>query len=141
MAPVKSFVFADVDLIINGIRISGFSEDSEITIGRNNPIWTDGVGSDGEGYRGKSSDKSGICTFNLLQTSASNDVLSQLAKQDEDFGTGIGDFMLKDRSGRSLYQAETGWLENYAEAAFGKEKNDREWVWKTNELDVKVGGN
>lgn len=137
---VKSYNPADVLLIVAGRPISGFADGTFIEIGRDNPSFTSGTGSDGEGWRAKSNDKSGTCTLTLLQTSASNDELSILAALDEASGDGVGPLLLKDKSGRSLYAAETCWLEKPADSEFAREVTDREWVIKTDKMIIFVGG-
>lgn len=137
---VKTYNPADVLLVVAGIPISGYADGTFIAIGRDNPSYNSGTGSDGEGWRAKSNDKSGTCTLTLLQTSLSNDALSGLAQLDELSGDGVGPLLLKDNSGRSLYSAETCWLEKPADAEFAREASDREWVIKTDKLNVFVGG-
>lgn len=137
---VKTYNPADVQLVIAGILVSGYADGTFIAIGRDNPSFTSGTGADGEGWRAKSNDKSGTCTLTLLQTSLSNDGLSALNALDEASGDGVGPLLLKDNSGRSLYSAETVWLEKPADAEFAREQSDREWVVKTDKLNVFVGG-
>jgi hypothetical protein len=137
---VKTYNPADVLLTVAGIPITGYADGTFIAIGRDNPSWNSGTGSDGEGWRAKSNDKSGTCTLTLLQTSAANDALSALVAVDEASGDGIGPLLLKDLSGRSLYEAETCWVEKPADAEFAREQSDREWVIKTDKLNVFVGG-
>lgn len=138
---VKSYNPAQVQLVVAGIPISGYAEGTFINIGRDNPAFTNGSGSDGEGWRAKSNDFTGTCTLTLLQTSASNDALSALAVLDEASGDGVGPLLMVDLSGRSLYQAETCWIEKVSDAEFGRDKTNREWVIKTDRLIVFVGGN
>ena len=137
---VKSYDPASVQLVISGIAIEGYVDGTFIAIGRDNPSFTSGTGSDGEGWRSKSNDKSGTCTITLLQTSLSNDALSALIALDEASGDGIGPLLLRDDSGRSLYTAETCWLEKPADAEFAREQSDREWVVKTDQLNSFIGG-
>lgn len=138
---VKTYNPADVVIVVAGIPISGFADGTFLSIGRNNPSFTDGTGADGEGFRSKSNDKSGTATLTLLQTSASNALLSALAALDEASGDGIGPLLVKDNSGTSLYSAQTAWIEKPADSEFAREKSDREWVIKTDLLNVFVGGN
>ncbi len=137
---VKTYNPADVQLVIAGNPISGYADGTFINIARNNPSYTSGTGSTGEGWRAKSNDKSGTCTITLLQTSRSNDALSALSALDEASGDGVGPLLLKDNSGRSLYAAETCWIEKPADSEFAREQSDREWVIKTDKLNVFIGG-
>ncbi len=138
---VKTFNAADVILTIAGIKVSGYADGTFITIGRDNPSFTSGTGSDGEGWRAKSNDKSGTCTLTLLRSSASNDALSALVLLDEASGDGVGTLLLKDLAGTSIYEAATCWIEKPADAEFARDGTNREWVIKTDNLVPFAGGN
>lgn len=138
---VKTYNPAEVALVVAGVPVSGYADGTFISIARDNPSWTSGTGSDGEGWRAKSNDRSGTCTITLLQTSAANDALSALSAIDELSSGGVGPLLLADKSGRSLYAAETCWIEKPADAEFAREASSREWVIKTDRLNVFVGGN
>lgn len=138
---VKTYDPAQVLLIIAGIPISGYAKGTFINAGRENPTFNLSVGSDGEGARAKSNDKSGNLTLTLIQTSVSNDALSGLHALDEASGDGVGPLLLKDNSGRTLIEAETCWLEKPADSEFSDEITDREWTVKTDKMEVFVGGN
>ena len=138
---VKTYNPADVLAVLAGIPISGYADGTFITASRDNPSWNSLVGSDGEGARAKSNDKSGTITFTLLQTSLSNDLLSGLITLDELSGDGVGPFMIKDNSGRTLLTAESAWIEKPADSEFGREISNREWVVKTDRLLGLIGGN
>ena len=137
---VKSYNPSDVQLIINGSIMTGFADGTFINIGRENPLFSNGSGSSGEGWRAKSSDRTGICTLTLLQTSASNDILSALHALDDASGDGIFALLMKGGGGRSLYSAETAWIEKYADGEFAREVSSREWIIKTDRLEIFVGG-
>jgi hypothetical protein len=138
---VKTYDPAQVLCIVAGVEIKGYADGTFITCGRDNPAWTNGSGASGEGWRAKSNDKIGTCTLTLLQTSESNDLLSALANLDELSGNGVGAFLLKDNSGNTLYSAETCWIEKQADSEFARDVTNREWVVKTDLLNVFVGGN
>ncbi len=138
---VKTYDPASLSIIFAGIPFEGFADGTIVTVARENPSFTMVTGSDGEGARAKSNDKSGTITVTLLQTSATNALLSELARLDELNGTGIAPIMVKDVSGTSVFQAETAWIEKPADAEFAREITNREWVFKTDNLDMLVGGN
>jgi hypothetical protein len=138
---VKTYDPKAVAIIIAGIPISGIADGTFITAARDNPMWNSGAGSDGEGYRAKSNDKSGTVTLTLLQTSASNDALSALAKLDEASGDGVGPLLIKDNSGRTLIAAESCWIEKPADAEFAREISNREWTLKSDAIEFLNAGN
>lgn len=138
---VKSYNPADVTVIVAGIPVSGFADGTFITAARDNPMYTKGSGADGEGWRAKSNDMTGTITLTLLQTSLSNDALSALAAVDAASGDGVGPFLLKDNSGRTLISAETCWVAKVADVEFAREVSNREWEIHTDSLNMFVGGN
>lgn len=138
---VKTYNAADVDVIFNGHVVSGKADGTFVTIARNNQSWNLAVGSDGEGARAKSNDKSGTVTVTVMQSSITNDLFSGFSLADELNGDGVGALLVKDRSGRTLCAAETAWIQKPADAAFAREIESREWVIETDALDMFVGGN
>jgi len=138
---VKTYNAGEVSIIFAGIPFEGFADGTFVTVARDNPSFNSLVGSDGEGARAKTNDKSGTITCTLLQTSVTNDALSALSQLDELSGDGIGKLLVADKSGRTLAQAETAWIEKPADAEFGREISNREWVLKTDSLNIFIGGN
>jgi hypothetical protein len=141
MGAVKNYDPAEVQVVFAGIKIGGFADGTFVTVARDNPSFNSIVGSDGEGARAKSNDRSATVTVTLVQTSDSNDALSAAMNLDELSGDGVGALMIKDNSGRTLVQAETAWLEKPADLEFAREITNREWSIKTNELVGLWGGN
>ena len=137
---VKTYNPASVAVIVAGIPVGGFADGTFITAARDNPAFTNGSGADGEGWRAKSNDKTGTVTMTLLQTSLSNDALSALAALDEASGDGVGPLLIKDNSGRTLLAAQTCWIEKVADSEFARDVTNREWVIKTDSINVFVGG-
>ena len=138
---VKSYNAAEVSIIFAGIPLEGFADGTFVTAARNNDSFALTVGSDGEGARSKSNDKSGIVTLTLMQSSLSNDLLSAQALLDELSGDGIAPLLIKDLSGTTLVAAETAWIRKPSDVEFSKEITTREWIIETNALDIFVGGN
>jgi len=138
---VKTYDAGSVSIIFAGIPFEGFADGTFVTVARDNPSFNSLVGSDGEGARAKSNDKSGTITCTLMQTSVTNDLLSGVALLDELVGDGVAPILVKDNSGRTIASAETAWIEKPADAEFGREISNREWVIKTNSLNMFIGGN
>ena len=138
---VKTYNAGDLSIIFAGIPFEGLADGTIVTVARDNPAFTSTTGSDGEGARAKSNDKSGTITVTLLQTSITNDFLSAHSRLDESNGEGAAPILVKDNSGRTVAQAETAWIEKPADIEFAREISNREWVFKTDNLDMFVGGN
>lgn len=129
-----------LSVICGGFIIRGFA-DTQVTITRTNAAWELVVGADGEATRVKSNDRSGTITFFLQQSSPSNDELSTLALLDELSNTGIFPLLIKDNLGSTVAVADTAFIEKFPDAAFGKTAQNREWVLRTDNLNVFLGGN
>src|SRR3990170_3725535 len=123
---VKTYDPRQVIIIVAGNQMSGYADGSFVTVARNEDMFTLQVGTSGEGTRSKSNNRSGTITFQLMQSSDSNQVLSALAAVDELSGAGAVPVMVKDNSGDSIYVAETGWIRKYADSEFAREAGPRE---------------
>jgi hypothetical protein len=138
---VKTYDPSQVSVVFGGIPLSGFADGTFITVMRSEDAYTKESGADGVVSRSKSSDRSGEATLTLSQTSPSNDVLSGIALLDENSNTGVLPFIIKDNSGRTLASSGNAWIRKVSEASFGKELENREWVFDIADLEILVGGN
>jgi hypothetical protein len=125
---VKTYDPAKVELVVAGVPISGFASGTFISMARAADAWSKVVGASGEVIRSKSNDRSGTLTLTLLQSSLSNDALSELASLDELSNDGVGPLMIKDLSGRLLLQAESCWVQKVADVNRGSEQENMEWM-------------
>jgi len=137
----KTYNPREVIVTFRGVPLSGFTDGTFIEGSRNNPSWNTSVGADGEGVRAKSNDKSGTVTLTLLQSSASNLSLATLAQLDELAGEGSGQLEVVDLSGTTVMSAADAWIQQPADISFGQEKEDRVWVFETDDLFMLHGGN
>lgn len=137
----KSYDPKNIKITVGGFPISGFADGSFVTVERNEDMWTLQVGADGEAARSKSNNRSGRLTVSLLQTSASNDVLSAFAQADDVGGAAQFPVSVEDALGNSLFFTDTAWVKKMAPAPYGKEAAAREWVLETDVLVAFVGGN
>lgn len=124
-----------------GRVLTGFADGTFISVERNEDTFTLAVGSDGEAARAASNNRSGRVTLTLMQTSASNDILSALAEADERSQLSTGPMMIKDASGRTVVLAAEAWIVKPAGAEFGREIGNREWIFETGDLSIFSGGN
>jgi hypothetical protein len=137
----KTFDPKQVSVIVGGHIVQGFADGTFVKVARNNDMFALKVGADGEGARAKSNDKSGTLEITLLQSSASNDVLSGFATSDEISNGGQVPLLVKDGNGTTLVEALTGWVKKKPDVEFGKEISDRVWVFESDKLDMLIGGN
>lgn len=123
--------------------VSGYSEDSNITVERGSDSYEKYVGIDNKTSRVYKSDKSGMITLSLAQTSVSNDVLDLLQRNDAAArnSSGLFSVIVKDGSGRSVYSALEAWIGKVPNSAFGSSMQMREWVIQAAEMTSIIGGN
>lgn len=121
--------------------ITGYAEDSFITVERNADQFALLVGADGEGARAASANKSGRITLRLIQTSASNDALSGLMQLDELTNFGQFPVFVKDLNGATVASAAEAWIVKWANIENGSGVGEREWIIETADLQMFVGGN
>ena len=138
---VKTYSPKDVSVIVAGTVITGYAEDTFLSIERASDAFEKVVGADGEVARSASADRSGMITITLLQTSSSNDILSALQTADEISLAGKFPVMVKDTFGTSLYLAGTAWIQKVSDAEYGNTIGEREWVIDCADLTAFVGGN
>ena len=138
---VKTFDPKQVQVIIGGNEIAGFADGEFINIERDENTFSKVVGADGEVSRSKSNNRSGALTLTLLQTSASNDVLSAIMIADELTNSGIIPIFVKDSLGTTNLFAGEGWIQKPPASPFDKEITNREWVIELASVDVFIGGN
>lgn len=123
--------------------VSGYMEDSHINIERSKDTYTSYTGVDNVTTRIHSADTSAKVTLSLQQSSASNDVLSQLYVNDKNSRNSSGLFAvtIKDGSGRSVYFSQESWIGVVPNSQFGSGMNGREWVIHSARMDSNIGGN
>lgn len=141
MSGVFTYDPKQVSVIVGGKIITGFADGSFVEFERNENAWNLKVGVDGEGARAKSNNLSGKITLTLMQSSASNDVMSAFAAADELSNAGAVPFYLKDNSGRTIATALTAWVQKYPKTTFAKEIESRQWILETDDIEIFVGGN
>lgn len=115
---MKQYSFASVDLIIDGLMITGFQDSNDIiSVGRSAPQHGKVMDARGKMVAVTSADKSGFFTFNLLQTSDSNIALQTKALLTHDTGTSGGSdlfvpiqAMLNDKMGTTICTGVNGIL-------------------------------
>ena len=118
-----------------------FADGTFITVERNEELYSQKVGADGEVSRARNRNRSGKITLRLHQTSPSNEVLSSLAFTGENQGTDVLPISVEDLSGTALHSGGQAWVQKYPTAENAKETTDREWVIGVADLSMLVGSN
>lgn len=107
--------------------VSGYADDSFISIEPNGNGITKKVGCDGEIARSISPDNTYKVKITLLQNSDSNSFFSNIADYDRATGNGLFPVLIKDLRGGLLFATEAAWVIKKSPATRGKETNNREW--------------
>lgn len=107
--------------------VSGYADDSFISIEPNGDGITKKVGCDGEIARSISPDNTYKVKITLLQNSDSNSFFSNIADYDRATGNGLFPILIKDLRGGLLFATEAAWVVKKSPATRGKETNNREW--------------
>ncbi len=130
-------------ITLGAIPISGTADGTFLNIEQAEDAFSMQVGSDGEATRTRSNNNSATITVTLMQSSASNDLLSTLHNLDLALpnGAGCAPLLVKDLSGRALFVAEKCWIVRAPSAEFGREAAAREWQLMTDDLKRFDGGN
>ncbi len=130
-----------VQQVFDNQIITGTAKGTFVEAEYNSDAVTLMVGSDGEGARAMSADRSGTVKLTLLQTSPFNDVLSAALILDQATGLGTKSYFCKDARGSTLIHAAQCWVKKCANVVLADEIQGREWTIETSDLDVFVGGN
>ncbi len=139
---LRKYNAAEVSITFFGIPIEGYGDGDFLTVERNEDSFTLSVGTDGEGTRAKSNNKSGRFTVTTAQSSSSNALLMAKQALDELSGDGVGPTQVKDNSGTSVFTAAKSWIVKPPACGYGRDGTaTREWVIETDELIMAVGGN
>lgn len=113
------------------------------TIEEASDAYTDEVGVDGEVTRSETLDYRATITLTLMQTSATNDLLSAVHNADKRArgGVGIMPFFFRDRNGRAVFKAEKCWIQKGPNRTYGRAAGTRVWTFRCADLDAFDGGN
>ena len=123
--------------------IQGYTDGTFVNITRQVPASVGYVGADLSAGRVIRDNRYSTITLTLSQISNSTDVLAQLLQRDTELRNdeGLFSITIKDNLGRSLYFSDQAFIGNKAEAAFGTEMSDREWIIEAFNLSNTQGGN
>lgn len=123
-----------------GVPASGYLEGTFVECERYADAMSMNIGSDGEGTRIKSQNKSGYIKLSLKQDSPFNDYLTNLANQDEDTSDAVKSALLTDKQGSTIGKASKAWIKRKPKVVFSNGVEGREWTFDTVNLVLDVGG-
>jgi len=140
---LATFAPDDIVLVINDYRITDFADGTFIDINKNSQPFRQVRGIRGKHTRVHTRDRSGTIRFRLLQTSNQNDILSQLAYEDDLNMTGLLLVTLRDVGGQTALQFGNAYLDGNPNISYqGGQTTAREWVVPFEFITTyNVGGN
>lgn len=124
MTAIKTYDPAAVRLSVAGILLAGFAPGQFITFAPDAPPITDAYGVDGEPARWQTGNPFANLDFQLMHTSPSNVVLSNLANVDLLTQAGIFPVVLEDKSNPDDSQptrliAGRAWIQSWPTISYG----------------------
>lgn len=131
MAGVKTYDSKKVIVTFGSINITGFDEGTFIQIETQGDGVTAIVGCDQEIVRSISPEsvlKKIVIT--LLQSSDSNDKLSEIQDSDNQNGDGMKSLSIKDLSGRTMLKSSNAWIVKKPQVQRGKNAADGKCAWE-----------
>lgn len=131
MGKIKTYNPKEVTVAFGNHIVSGFADDSFVTIDPNGDGVTKKVGCDGEIVRSISPDDTYIVKVSLLQTSATNSYLQGRLAKDRKDGSGMFPVIVKDLKGGLVFSCDAAWPKGPASRGYGKEAGNREWELHT----------
>lgn len=131
MGKVKTYNPKEVSVALGNHIVSGFAEDSFVTIDPNGDGVTKKVGCDGEVVRSISPDDTYIVKISVFQTSDTNSFLQNRLNMDRQNGNGAFPILVKDLKGGLVFSCDAAWPKGPASRGYGKEVGTREWELHT----------
>lgn len=143
---VAVYSFSQVTLKIAGIIITDGAEDDFVTIEEMGEGFTDEVSQTGLVVRSEDHDPRQKVNVKLKGASKDNKRLHALykaAKARTDGATGIGSFLLEDKSGTMLMTAVSSWIVKRPTKTVGKTQGPTDWEFRvvTPESNLELGDN
>lgn len=121
---VKTYSPSDIIITFGGYLVVGWDS---IIITRTIPAFKQVNGIRGKNTRVRINNTAATVEINLVASSDTNAVFSEIVKQDELFGGARIVAMIKDPLGSELFSTEEGYLESPATKNYESESGNRTW--------------
>jgi len=133
---LKTYDPTAVKVIVNAIPMSGFADGDMVSVEFNEDAWTFHRGTDGDTSRIYMAQEGGMVTIRLASTSPMNAVLNGFAKLDKFTKMLPVSIMVIDTLGGTKILAMQAWLRKDPGVSFGREVQEKEWVYDTDLLEI-----
>lgn len=128
-----------------GIQILDFQEGTWIDVERHEDQFTSKAGSLGDVVVNRSLDRRGKITLTLMSTGQTNDLLSAILADAEQFGLisglTLGTFSLKELNGFTRVHTESAWIMKQPKIERGNQSGSSVWVFEAAQLRMTSGSN
>lgn len=140
---MKQYNPKKVSISVRGFQITGFAEGTFVSIKKAQDRFKKKVGTDGEVVRSLVADESGEIEITLMHTSASNNILDAISREDRLLQTGVFPVQIKDISGTTIFTCAQAWIQKDPDQEFGDDAGSRTWVlaFADNDANSVIGGN
>lgn len=136
---ILTYAPSTVTLVLCGYVLTGVVS---ISLKWNSSPFTVKRGIRGQHTRIGTRDRQSTCTIEVLQTSITNDILSEILEQDTRNYSGRLEFSVKDASGTTQWATTQCFLRAWPDATYGTELETRKWdIEVLSYISGKIGGN
>jgi hypothetical protein len=140
-APLANYAPSDVYVSFLDGMLGGFAEGTFIEVEMSEDAFMSYVGSTGEVCHTRNHNLTAKITLTLMQTSRSNDYLSEIAEADRAFGDEYGPFSVKDGNGSTLCFSSECRIAKLPKVERGKESATVVWEFMAADMEIFAGGN
>ncbi len=133
---VKTYNPRQLIVTVGNKAISGFAEDSFLTIEEKGNGVVSKTGCDGEVARAVDPTKQYTINLTLLQMSDSNSLLHKYYMRDKADGQGVFPITIKSITNDTIINTNAAWVVKEAVRTFGRETNNRQWTIETGESNI-----
>ena len=124
---VKTYNPKEINIAFGSHIVTGYAEDSFVSIEPSGDGTTKKVGADGEVTRSISPDRTFSVKVTVDQMSESNSYFQEMYNRDQQTGDAIEPHMVQDMKGGMLFSADEAWVPKPSTRGFGKAAGTREW--------------
>ena len=128
---MKTYNSRQVKIALGSHSVSGFAEDSFVTIEQKGDGVTAKTGCDGEVSRAIDPNEQYTVKLVVQQMSATNKYLQGMYAKDKKSGDGVFSVLIKDITGGVKFSASDAWVVKQPSRVWGKDTNNREWEIET----------
>ncbi len=128
---VKTYNPREIIVTLGTHVVTGFADDSFVTIEEKGDGVSSKTGCDGEVVRSVDPCEQYSIKLSLLQYSATSVFLQTQYRKDKKTGDGSFPILVKDLKGGMLFSADECWVTKQPSRVYGKSDNNREWSLET----------